>query len=570
MPLLTTFCSGFLARSRFLPVSAFTWACGFGVLVLASGAAVLGAGPSGQAAAAAPRCIVQSHRGAGVLAAENTIAAFELGWNLGTLPEADIRTTKDGVIVAFHDANFARVVHGADEALKKKGVQDVTFAELSRLEVGAEVPEGFQRRKVSTLAEIFALMKGRPDREMYLDIKQVSLPALAALAKEHSVAPQVILASTKMEVIHEWKTLLPDSQTLHWMGGKEAELEARLEALDKEGFKDVTQVQIHVRQAADSQDWASFTPSEAFMRRTGERLKKHGVLFQSLPWGADSPGIYEKLLELGVQSFATDHPDVLMPVMRKHLGLEERRFLNNGVTAHRGSSMEHPENTLEAFRHGLELGVDWIELDLFQTADGQIVVTHDATTGRVGDRDLAISRSTYAQLREVDVAADFRKRNQKDVKSCPPARMPLLAEVLDLIQAQHRTRASLQPKDGCTAAAIDLIRQRKAAAWVGFNDGSLEKMTLVKKLEPSLPVFWDRPAKCDLAADLKTAQELGFETLVIHKDGITQERIHQCHAAGIQVGAWTVNDVDEIGRFLIWGIDRIYTDDPRLLLRLKK
>src|SRR3954468_7135924 len=47
--------------------------------------------------------IIQSHRGAGELAEENTLAAFELGWKLGTYPEADIRTTKDGVIVAFHD-----------------------------------------------------------------------------------------------------------------------------------------------------------------------------------------------------------------------------------------------------------------------------------------------------------------------------------------------------------------------------------------------------------------------------------------------------------------------------------
>src|SRR5688500_3272866 len=56
----------------------------------------------------ADRFIIQSHRGAGELAPENTIESFELAWKLGTYPEADVRTTKDGVIVAFHDANFAR------------------------------------------------------------------------------------------------------------------------------------------------------------------------------------------------------------------------------------------------------------------------------------------------------------------------------------------------------------------------------------------------------------------------------------------------------------------------------
>src|SRR6188472_834017 len=51
--------------------------------------------------------VIQSHRGAGELAPENTIEAFELGWKLGTIPESDIRTTRDGVIVTFHDNNFA-------------------------------------------------------------------------------------------------------------------------------------------------------------------------------------------------------------------------------------------------------------------------------------------------------------------------------------------------------------------------------------------------------------------------------------------------------------------------------
>src|SRR6476620_8611753 len=74
---------------------------------------------------------IQSHRGAGELAPENTLEAFELGWKLGTVPESDLRTTKDGIIVAFHDANFKRVVKGANLELQKKGVVDVTFAELS-------------------------------------------------------------------------------------------------------------------------------------------------------------------------------------------------------------------------------------------------------------------------------------------------------------------------------------------------------------------------------------------------------------------------------------------------------
>jgi hypothetical protein len=60
-------------------------------------------------------------------------------------------------------------------------------------------------------------------------------------------------------------------------------------------------------------------------------------------------------------------------------------FLNNGVTAHRGNSGDYPENTLPAFESGIEVGADWIELDIFRTKDGKLVVIHDKTTARTGD-----------------------------------------------------------------------------------------------------------------------------------------------------------------------------------------
>lgn len=245
-------------------------------------------------------------------------------------------------------------------------------------------------------------------------------------------------------------------------------------------------------------------------------------------------------------------------------------FLHNGVTAHRGSSLEHPENTLEAFRHALELGVDWIELDLYTTRDGHLVVNHDATTGRTAGRNLKIADTTLAELRTLDVAEVFRRERALTTGQCPRHVMPVLGEVLDLIRTQTRTRVSLQPKDECVAAAVALIVEKQAQRWCGFNDGSLPKMKQVKQLLPALHVFWDRPAKLDLTADLRTARQFGFESLVIHQDGISAEVIAQVKAAGLECGAWTVNDPASMRRFLAWGIDRLYTDDPRTLLRLRR
>src|SRR5512137_2618005 len=69
---------------------------------------------------------VVAHRGAGFLARENTMGALELSWSMGCIPELDVRTTKDGHVMMFHDKDFARILPNASEAMKKKRLEDLT------------------------------------------------------------------------------------------------------------------------------------------------------------------------------------------------------------------------------------------------------------------------------------------------------------------------------------------------------------------------------------------------------------------------------------------------------------
>jgi glycerophosphoryl diester phosphodiesterase len=261
---------------------------------------------------------VQAHRGAGVLAPENTIAAFQLGWKLDCIPEADVRTTKDGVIVAFHDSNFARVVVGVTPELAKKGVKDVTFAELQKLDVG-------DGQHVLKMSEIFAVMTGKPHRRMYLDIKQVDFEQLAKEVRAARIESQVIVASSKHAELKKWKLLVPESQTLLWVGSpSDAGLEKKLEPVRAANYEGVTQVQIHVhlREGLEiRRDQPNlFVESDDYLRARGEEFRKHGLVYQTLPYGkgADSPEVYWKLLDLGFMSFATDHPHVTWDVIKKY------------------------------------------------------------------------------------------------------------------------------------------------------------------------------------------------------------------------------------------------------------
>lgn len=250
--------------------------------------------------------VIQSHRGAGTLAPENTIEAFELAWSVGTTPEADLRMTRDGVIVAFHDDNFARVVKTDDPALKKKGVADLAWEELAALDVG-------QGQRVARMEPVFAALKSRPERRLYLDVKKIDLPRLAAAVKD--VEGQVILASPRYAELRRWKSLAPAAGTLLWVGGATEEEQAKkLEEPRSTSFADLTELQVHVRMKGEV-----FTPSDAFLVKLGQELRERKVLFQVLPWGARDPKVYARLLDLGVMSFATDYPRVTVEAVRAYL-----------------------------------------------------------------------------------------------------------------------------------------------------------------------------------------------------------------------------------------------------------
>jgi len=135
---------------------------------------------------------------------------------------------------------------------------------------------------------------------------------------------------------------------------------------------------------------------------------------------------------------------------------------------------------------------------------------------------------------------------------------------------QNRTRVSIQPKMDCVADAIALVKSLDAERWVGFNDGNLQYMAEVKRLAPEIVVFWDRGADTDIEQDIQISQQHGFDALVLHSSGVTVEKVQQIKAAGLEAGAWTVNDRQTMESLLAMGIERIYTDYPRTLLEVKK
>jgi len=254
---------------------------------------------------------IQAHRGAGIAMPENTLESARWAWQLGVTPECDLRMSKDKQIVCFHDANFARVPSNVDADMKKLGVEKLSLAELQKLDVGSFRGSKYAGERIPTLESIFAEMHGHPEKMVYLDIKTVDMDQLAELIHKHGLERQSIFTSKHHKLLKEWKQRIPESPTLIWNGGTEAELTEKMQALRNEGFKDITHLQIHVH-VKDLASDQPFDPPSEWLQTLGKELKSRGIVFQVLPWECSEQRAYEKLLAIGAESFATDYPEVTL------------------------------------------------------------------------------------------------------------------------------------------------------------------------------------------------------------------------------------------------------------------
>src|SRR5690606_33578093 len=123
---------------------------------------------------------------------------------------------------------------------------DLTAAEVKQLEVGSFRGQQYAGQRVPTLAELFEEMQGDPKRLVYLDIKteNVDLGQLQKQITDAGLQKQIIFTTKRHDLIRKCKQRVPESLTLIWNGGTEADLERRLAAIRAKNFEGITHLQI--------------------------------------------------------------------------------------------------------------------------------------------------------------------------------------------------------------------------------------------------------------------------------------------------------------------------------------
>lgn len=213
------------------------------------------------------------------------------------------------------------------------------------------------------------------------------------------------------------------------------------------------------------------------------------------------------------------------------------------ITAHRAGTTLGMENSLQALAQSIAFGTPWAEIDVQLTADGMVVVFHDADLQRLtGDprrvRDLAFS----------------------ELPSLPGGnRIPLLSEFI--ARARGRIGLNIELKDYGDGPALathvaEVLQTQEFAAQALVCSFNPALTAVAKRALPGLRV--------GLVQETASLPHEAFDFVSVAHHAIDNALVQEAHARGMTVHAWTVNDRKCMRRLLAMDVDNVITDNPAM------
>jgi uncharacterized protein (DUF952 family)/glycerophosphoryl diester phosphodiesterase len=248
----------------------------------------------------------QAHRGSIDEAPENTLPAFRHAWRFpGAIPETDVRTTADGVLVCLHDATLARTTD-APVAVRDRPVRTLTLAEVRRWDAGVRFSADFAGLRVPTLDELLDEMVLASDRRLYVEPKDVDLAVLRRKLDDYGVVERVIFVSGHRAMLRAIQEAFPGAPAMTWAGGTPEEVRRGVAAWCEGGLAGISQLQLHLPVRVKTPE-VEYALDDAYLAETQRRLRAEGVALELRPFAVDVPAL-QRLLNLGVRWYVADAP----------------------------------------------------------------------------------------------------------------------------------------------------------------------------------------------------------------------------------------------------------------------
>ena len=239
--------------------------------------------------------------------------------------------------------------------------------------------------------------------------------------------------------------------------------------------------------------------------------------------------------------------------------------------SHRGGAALAPENTLVAFDNAVGVyGTDMLELDTQASADGVLVVAHDASVDRCTNGTGLVSALSWAELCTLDAGHAFGPEQGSPYRD-RGVRLPRLEEVLERFPG---TRLNIELKAGDASVARQLVETLRRfdalnRSCIGSEDDALA--TLIYEAAPEACHFYPAGALEALVVALKTGQTpppedrfsvLDMPFLWQGQRLIDQDLLQRIAERGQWVNAWTVDDEAEMRYLVESGVGGVMTDRP--------
>ena len=243
-------------------------------------------------------------------------------------------------------------------------------------------------------------------------------------------------------------------------------------------------------------------------------------------------------------------------LVRNGSELSEELLIETEITAHRGSSRTAPENTIPAIEAAVEEMADSVEIDVQMTADGVVVLGHDASLKRVAGVNRSIASMTFEELEKLDVGSWFSSEYAG-------TRIPSLSEVLEL--CSQKTSLNIEIKyvgknSELPEKTAEMVREYGMENQCVITSTNLSYLKRVKEVLPEIRTGYIISAAY---GNFYSNEDVDF--ISIRSGFVTSALMQNAHEQGKAVYAWTVNTKSELERLTLLGVDGIITDRPVLV-----
>jgi len=259
------------------------------------------------------------------------------------------------------------------------------------------------------------------------------------------------------------------------------------------------------------------------------------------------------------------------------------------VVAHRGSSADVPEHTLEAYVQAIADGADALECDVRLTADGHLVCVHDRRIDRTSDGRGIVSTMTLSDLDRLDFGGWYgaQQSSGAEVDDDEPLVMDeerhkvltlerLLELVVDsdreiglAIETKHPTRYAglVEERTVALLRRYGLARPRtEQDARIRVMSFSQLSMRRIRALAPGLPTVFlmERVPLRFRDGDLPFGAGIAGPSIDIVREH--PRYIERVHRAGHRIHVWTVDEPADVDLCVRLGVDAVITNRPRAVL----